>query len=199
MPTVRECMIQHREALRSGTNPKPGPPVLVESAYSTEVLLPKGEAIQRTPTWSTQPFKLEDLEEEKHKQVRIERMMALQDLVSDSSQVIKLVLSGQHSGPHIAIGRAKRNDVVINDETVSSVHASIENTGAAMLLIDRNSSNGTFVNQQRLAPGEPMPLTSGDCIRFGKRVYYYLTGERLLLFLELRIVKFGSGTREEKS
>jgi len=34
-----------------------------------------------------------------------------------------------------------------------------------------------------------MPLASGDCLRFGQRVFYYLTGERLLSFLELRIVK----------
>jgi hypothetical protein len=189
MATVQEAMLAHRELLRRRESPRPGPPVFLESASSSEVILPLSESISRRQSWSTKPFTLSSSEIEQHKQARIERMMALQDLVADSSQIIELVRQGQHRSPDICIGRARRNDVVINDETISSLHAALESTGAAMLLVDRNSSNGTFVNQLKLNPGEPLPLASGDCIRLGQRLFYYLTGERLLLFLELRIVK----------
>jgi hypothetical protein len=180
-------MEAHREALRSGENPSPGPAVLVESARSTEVVLPRSAG--NRPAWSTRPFTLSNTDAAAHKQARIERVMALQPLVADSSQVIDLVHAGRHQSPAICIGRAKRNDVIIHDPTVSSKHATIEESGSLKMLSDQGSSNGTYLNQERVLALTQEPLASGDCLRFGQRVFYYLTGERLLLFLELRIVK----------
>jgi len=196
MATVRDLMRKHREALRSGESPQPGPAVLVESARSTEVVLPRGDTVQRTQTWSTKPFTLSNADAEAHQQAHIERMMALQELVADTSQIVELVHAGQHQSSAICIGRARRNDVVITDDTVSSMHASIEISGAVTLLCDHNSSNGTYINQERLDGGTHMPLASGDCLRFGQRVFYYLTGERLLSLLELRIVKSGDRSND---
>jgi len=197
MPTIDDLTLEQRDALRRGESLTAGPPVLIEAAKSSEILLPKGESVQRNQTWSTQPFTLNDADAEAHKEARIARMMAMQDLVAGSSQVLPLIQAGQHESRDICIGRAKRNDIVIVDDTISSIHAAIEETGVAMLLVDRNSSNGTFVNRNQLNPGDPLPLVSGDCVRFGKRVFYYLTGERLLLFLELRIVKLGGDSRTQ--
>ncbi len=189
MATVREWMERQRQALRAGKSLPPGPPVLLEAARNAEVLLPKPAAPRKKQVWSTQPFTLDAADADQHKQERIDRMIALQPLVDEQAEVIEIVHQGQHPSSSICLGRAKRNDVVIEDETISSLHAAFEDTGAVLLLIDRGSSNGTFLNQQRLEVGTPEPLASGDCLRFGRRAFYFLSGERLLLFLELRLVK----------
>jgi len=145
----------------------------------------------RAQAWRTAlivPAELEKIARE-----REERMLALQSLVTDASEVLPLIKSGQNPSPNVCVGRAKRNDIIITDPAISSLHASFEGQGDAFVLIDHNSSNGTFVNCRRLGEGERVHLVSGDCVRFGRRVYYFLTAERLLLFLELRIVRPPAG------
>jgi pSer/pThr/pTyr-binding forkhead associated (FHA) protein len=57
---------------------------------------------------------------------------------------------------------------------VSRQHARIFLQGSQVLIEDLNSTNYTYVNQQRLTPGQPQPLNDGDEVRFGrvKLVYY---------------------------
>jgi serine/threonine protein kinase len=68
----------------------------------------------------------------------------------------------------ITIGRASTNQVIISDPSVSSHHASIELKDQAYWITDRGSTNGTFLNQQRLVPQVTFQLHPGDTIRFGK-------------------------------
>jgi len=146
--------------------------------------------------WATARIQVSPEALRDHAEVRIERMMELQALVSDDSQIFVLKKGSDNPAPNICIGRAKRNDVVLEDSTISSLHAQMEVDDQEATLADQGSSNGTFVNCKRLGPGEWAVLQSGDCVRFGRRVYYYLNGERLLVFLELRIVKqFGAQKR----
>ena len=51
---------------------------------------------------------------------------------------------------------------------VSRQHARIFIQGERFLIEDLNSTNFTFVNQQKLAPRQPQPLASGDEVRFGR-------------------------------
>ena len=51
-------------------------------------------------------------------------------------------------GVSISLGRREDNDVIINDPAVSGHHAMIESFGSRFVLIDLQSSNGTFVNEQ---------------------------------------------------
>jgi len=57
---------------------------------------------------------------------------------------------------------------------VSRKHARIFVQGNQMMLEDLNSTNFTFINQQKLAPHQPQPLNDGDGLRFGrvKATYY---------------------------
>lgn len=57
---------------------------------------------------------------------------------------------------------------------VSRKHARIFAQGNQMMLEDLNSTNFTFINQQKLAPHQPQPLNDGDGVRFGrvKATYY---------------------------
>ena len=51
---------------------------------------------------------------------------------------------------------------------VSRVHAMIRQTKDGYQIIDLDSSNGTWLENQRLVPKQPYPLDSGDRIRIGR-------------------------------
>lgn len=63
------------------------------------------------------------------------------------------------------IGRAPNNSVVIDDPHVSRAHAFIGRRGAAWILVDKGSANGTFLNGQRIS--RPVALRHGDVISVG--------------------------------
>lgn len=68
----------------------------------------------------------------------------------------------------LKIGRDVACDIVINSAKVSSLHAEITlmNSGD-ILLEDKGSRNGTFVQNQAIKPGSPVNIRRGDAIRFG--------------------------------
>jgi len=53
------------------------------------------------------------------------------------------------------------------EKGVSRIHAALERREDTLTLIDMGSSNGTFLNGQRLARNQPRVLRDGDEIRFG--------------------------------
>ena len=57
---------------------------------------------------------------------------------------------------------------------VSRRHTQIQRQDKQYTIIDLNSTNGTFVNNKRLAKDTPHPLTNGDEIRVGKTVLKFL-------------------------
>ena len=69
----------------------------------------------------------------------------------------------------VTIGRAAANDVRLQDiqRVVSSRHAEIRRFNNRCVLIDVGSTNGTVVNEQRVAPGSEYELHRGDRIRIG--------------------------------
>lgn len=59
---------------------------------------------------------------------------------------------------------------------VSRQHARIFVRGSQVLIEDLHSTNRTYVNQQRLVPGQPHPLRHGDQVRCGQvRLNFYST------------------------
>jgi pSer/pThr/pTyr-binding forkhead associated (FHA) protein len=68
----------------------------------------------------------------------------------------------------VTLGRDITNDIAINDPEVSRHHARLTHTGTGYVIEDLRSTNGTFVNQQRLAA--PRALNSGDQIGLGETV-----------------------------
>jgi hypothetical protein len=67
--------------------------------------------------------------------------------------------------PVVNIGRGDYNDIVISDPSVSTMHAKLQRREAIWILTDLGSTNGTFVEGERLA-GET-PLSPGTTLRFG--------------------------------
>jgi adenylate cyclase len=67
--------------------------------------------------------------------------------------------------PVVNIGRGDYNDVVIADPSVSTMHAKLQRRDAIWILTDLGSTNGTFVEGERLT-GET-PLSPGTTLKFG--------------------------------
>jgi pSer/pThr/pTyr-binding forkhead associated (FHA) protein len=74
----------------------------------------------------------------------------------------------------ISIGRAKDNDIVIENLSVSRNHARIKRQGSTYVLTDLNSSNGTFVNNVRITKTE---ILDGDVITIGKHRIEFVNKE----------------------
>ncbi len=73
-------------------------------------------------------------------------------------------------GPRVVVGRDPRNEVAFPPDTegVSTRHAQLSSTpdGDAHL-VDLTSRGGTYVDGERVPPGEPVRLRPGAVIRFG--------------------------------
>jgi pSer/pThr/pTyr-binding forkhead associated (FHA) protein len=78
-------------------------------------------------------------------------------------------ISGVALRPEVApllMGRASGADIVLDDPTVSHVHAQLSCEGREWVLADDGRSrSGCFVNGQRVR--EPCPLRDGDRVRLG--------------------------------
>lgn len=66
------------------------------------------------------------------------------------------------------LGREPGNDLVVNDPEVSRRHARLKKIGTQYLLEDMGSTNGTFLQGNRITL--PVMLQSGDEIKIGERV-----------------------------
>jgi FHA domain len=75
----------------------------------------------------------------------------------------------------LTIGRAADNQLALADPQSSSHHAEVRPDAQGHMIVDVNSMNGTFVNEQRLAPHAPRLLISGDVIRIGTTRFTYET------------------------
>lgn len=76
------------------------------------------------------------------------------------------------------IGRSARNDLFIDQESVSRNHARITFDGRTHWVQDMNSTNGTFLNDEAIREHE---LRDGDQIRIGQTILKFMTGENVEL------------------
>lgn len=67
----------------------------------------------------------------------------------------------------LTIGRQPGNDLLLENAQVSRRHASLACTQTSCQITDLDSSNGTYLNGERLAPQVPTDLTPGDTVRIG--------------------------------
>ena len=71
-------------------------------------------------------------------------------------------------GRRITLGRTGANDVIIDDNSVSKMHASISaSSDGGLIVADTGSTNGTFINDERIAYGKAMPLSPQDKLTVG--------------------------------
>ncbi|HXQ30088.1 MAG TPA: FHA domain-containing protein [Gemmatimonadales bacterium] len=67
--------------------------------------------------------------------------------------------------PLVNIGRADYNDLVLADPSVSTVHAKLQRREGVFVLVDLDSTNGSFVDGERVQ-GEA-PISAGASLRIG--------------------------------
>ena len=65
----------------------------------------------------------------------------------------------------MSIGRAPKNDIFLNDMTVSSIHAEVFPRGSQYILRDKGSYNGVWVNNTNVSE---QALSDGDIVQIGK-------------------------------
>ena len=68
----------------------------------------------------------------------------------------------------LSVGRTSKADLVIDQPTVSRIHAELTRQGGQYHVADRSSYNGTMVNSRVLDPNEVVPLQDGDVVVFGE-------------------------------
>ena len=73
----------------------------------------------------------------------------------------------------LSIGRSAQNTIVLKDSTVSRFHARIEQIEQQTLLIDLNSTGGTYVNGKRIISQHI--LAHGDEIKIGSSLWQFLS------------------------
>jgi pSer/pThr/pTyr-binding forkhead associated (FHA) protein len=68
--------------------------------------------------------------------------------------------------PTTTVGRGEHNTLTIQDTTVSQTHCEILVWGEEVIVRDLNSTNGTYVNGERLQ-NQQRPVSPGQIVRFG--------------------------------
>ena len=72
------------------------------------------------------------------------------------------------------LGRDRRSDIVVNDDQASSHHADLvfRPEERRFILMDHNSTNGTYVNEAEIEPRKD--LSGKDVIRIGSHRFLFM-------------------------
>ncbi|MEC7240516.1 MAG: FHA domain-containing protein [Myxococcota bacterium] len=89
------------------------------------------------------------------------------------------------TGRIVTVGRVGRCSVVINDYSVSGLHAaySAATRFKSAQIRDRESSNGTFLNGERLKSEKDYTIRTGDTLRMGRVEMVYIDSRDFYHFL----------------
>jgi hypothetical protein len=73
----------------------------------------------------------------------------------------------------LTVGRDENNDLVVADPEVSRHHARLERDGSGWLVVDLESTNGTWVNGERILKST---IAEGDVLAFGRVQFTIVAG-----------------------
>ena len=83
------------------------------------------------------------------------------------------------AGHSVTVGRIGANTLVLDDPSVSKSHASLAaGNDGCLSVADTGSTNGTFINDERIAYGKAVRLEKDDRVKFGtvEVTFEYLPG-----------------------
>ena len=113
----------------------------------------------------------------------------LQDRKLERERYVPMCLAPQSPKKSpIKIGRSTSADVVVNDYTVSKEHAwfaamYFPDRAPRYLLMDRGSTNGTFVSGKKVPPNARMEVKSGDKVVVGRMAFVFLSPQDFYKYL----------------
>jgi predicted Zn finger-like uncharacterized protein len=140
-----------------------------------------GAAVSAKPALVTQPMREEDRQGPRTAEVN--REAALAGVIPDSEEYLKMpdyrrfslaVIQGFNSGEIYPISKTKMligrsdADIIVKDLEASRQHARIDVMGDRVVLRDLNSTNGTFINEQRI---NSVTLENQQEFRIGTTVF----------------------------
>jgi pSer/pThr/pTyr-binding forkhead associated (FHA) protein len=70
-------------------------------------------------------------------------------------------------GSSLTIGRHSENDIVVKDRSASRHHAFFERKGENLIVHDKGSKNGTFVNGKKVQSAQ---VYHGDLVKVGTKL-----------------------------
>lgn len=78
----------------------------------------------------------------------------------------------------VTVGRAENNDIVLRNGKISKFHAYFNESGSDWSLTDGNSSNGTYLHNQRLTPNTRYPIPDGSDLSFSQDLSFRFVSNR---------------------
>ncbi len=147
-PTVKEYVDAARKMDREAFYQHIGVPVLVAVTPETDL------SLQSNPT----------------KVVSIEETAASPSgkrNLDPEAAVFEIRPAQADSQGRVRLGRSEDNDLVIQDETVSSCHAVFTSSDDQTAVEDQRSTNGSLINYSQLPPGTSVGLKDYDVVSFG--------------------------------
>ena len=88
--------------------------------------------------------------------------------ITQPSGTREISLIFKPGGRRLNVGRASDNELMLNDASVSKIHAALLMSSEGTLLVaDTGSTNGTYINGRRIAYGESRLIEDGDVVGFG--------------------------------
>ncbi len=178
-----EIPAEMEEALRKALSPDPSLRYANVAQFAADLaaLLPKCAEIQTPPpdlerTESLQIALKRSLEDPLYAPLRSPAAMEVapapqSELTQDWLHILEpgrdVRSVNLKTGP-MTIGRGQNNDIILDQPGISRYHARLEFDGKDYLVTDLHSTNGTFVEEERLTPGEPRVWSPGENLRIGE-------------------------------
>jgi len=105
--------------------------------------------------------------------------------IGPAAQTQTLVIARQGENPRqqtldgstVTIGRAIDNDLCLVEKTISSHHARLERTREGWQVIDLNSTNGTYLEDEKLLPGRAVFWSPGERLHLGSYFLHWIPEE----------------------
>ena len=154
-----------------GPESKDSEGLLIKDFISVVSFLGRDEFLQRF----AHPFLIQLSQEENPQDApgfgtisgNIQKIMVEQELAN--CRVLKIAKQASNAfSMMVTVGRAENNDIIIRNGKVSKFHAYFNETGSDWFITDGNSSNGTFVNGERLKPGDRTPIGDNTDLSFSQ-------------------------------
>lgn len=73
--------------------------------------------------------------------------------------------------PETKLGAGRGSTILLRDQYISANHAALRWDGVSWWVEDLNSTNGTFVNQRKIAPGASEALPNGSLLQLGDMIF----------------------------